>query len=90
MRLTADGTKEDLVPVRVDYLQRGEINGLRSVCCQVENTAVYVLLERVLHSLRLDADLHPVIMATKKSMPARFPRNETVQLMRRSIMPTRR
>ena len=88
--LTANSTKEDLVPLRSDYLRRGEAYGLGPVCCHVENTAVYILPERVLYALRFDTDLHPAMMATKKSMPARFPRNEIIQLMMRSNMLIRR
>lgn len=78
------------MPLRVDYFHCGEVYGLRPVYCHIEDTAIYISPEQLLHPLRFDADLHPVMMATKKSMPARFPRKETTQLMRTSITLIRR
>lgn len=73
------------MPLRVDYLHCGEVYGLRPLYGQIEDTAICILPEQRLHRLRFDADLHPVMMATKKSMPARFPRKETTGLIRTSI-----
>ena len=92
----ADGAEEDLVPGRGEHFHGGEVEDLGAVGGDFEDAAVWKQQARVrsprtrAQASRHCGNSHPVMMAMKKSIPARFPTKEMAQLIKRSLIPTRR